>query len=173
MKRFTEAIRAAIQAQNWHGALTLALTMPDVCDKLENPSRNNIGAGYTAWFERWIAPEYTLPLQLSTGPRVLLSGRDCWALRCKCIHEGRGIVGRENLDRFHFITPPSDGSTTHLIYTSLVGAEKVLLLQVDIFCRDMATAVDNWAESVSGDSEMLQRWQDLLVIHTFERGIRF
>ena len=33
MKRFTNSIIIALQVENWYGALTLALTLPDICGR--------------------------------------------------------------------------------------------------------------------------------------------
>jgi hypothetical protein len=40
MKRFSDAVRASVEQRNWYGALALALTMPDVCGRLESPTLN-------------------------------------------------------------------------------------------------------------------------------------
>ncbi len=34
MERFTRAIEKSIKSENWYAALTLALTIPDICGRL-------------------------------------------------------------------------------------------------------------------------------------------
>lgn len=34
---FTNAVKNSLEQENWYSALTLALTLPDICGKLENP----------------------------------------------------------------------------------------------------------------------------------------
>ena len=41
MQRFTSAIEQALADKNWYGALTLALTLPDICGKMENPQERS------------------------------------------------------------------------------------------------------------------------------------
>ncbi len=37
MKRITDSIRKSVKSQDWYGALSTALTLPDVCGRLESP----------------------------------------------------------------------------------------------------------------------------------------
>ena len=172
MKRFTDSIRLAVQAKNWYGALTGALSLPDVCGKLESP---DVGSQqrYSAWFERWVQPKYTHQLGGRLGQQhIFLSGRDCYALRCSYLHEGGGQIehqrAREALVSFHFITPPGNGSVIHMNQFN-----NTLQLQVDIFSNDIASAADQWSESVAGNEPIQARIKELIVIHDGANGVRF
>ncbi|MGF6697856.1 hypothetical protein OKW38_002468 [Paraburkholderia sp. MM5496-R1] len=171
MQRFTNAIRDSVQNQNWYGALTLALTLPDVCGKLENLNGGS-QARYTAWFATWLEPTYTYHVGPTRVRQIFLNGNDCYALRCSYLHEGAGNIehqrAREALDRFHFITPPPNGNKVHCN-----RADNTLQLQVDIFSLDVANAVDRWAEAVAGNAEIRERMRSLLVIHDSYNGVRF
>ena len=53
-------------------------------------------------------------------------------------------------------------------------SEEVLQLQVDVFCRDVAAAVEVWLEEVvKGNAELEGRFVTLLEIHDSNLGIRF
>lgn len=171
MRRFTDAIRAAVRSENWYGALTMALTLPDLCGKLENPEGRS-RARYVAWYSAWLEPTYTAFIGPQRVRHTFLSGNDCYALRCSYLHEGGGEIGhqpaREVLDRFHFITPPANGNVFHRNQIN-----NTLQLQVDRFSLEMADAVDRWAAAVS-DSEAIQvRMRSLLVIHDSSNGVGF
>jgi len=171
MKRFTTAIRAAADAENWYAALSMALSLPDVCGRLEQPS---VGSKkrYVAWFQKWIEPKYTLRIGHPGTLHVFLCGEDCYALRCSYHHEGGGNIveqgrARKALRDFHFTTPPRNGT----VHMNQVG--DTLQLQVDIFANDMATAVDAWSTAVACEADIQGRLAALLTVHDGSKGVRF
>lgn len=170
MRRFTDSIRKAIAAQDWYGALSTALTLPDVCGRLENPTMGS-KARYVAWFQQWMQPEYTHEIESNRERHVFLHGEDCYALRCSYLHEGGSNIEEQRaqkaLDDFHFITP-RQGMHVHCNQSN-----NTLQLQVDVFCSQMADAVDKWFESIQGNSDVQPRIGGLLVIHDSSQGIRF
>lgn len=164
MKRFTDAVRQAVAQENWYAALATALTLPDVCAKLESPNEGS-KSRYVKWYERFVQEEYTHWIGHNRVKHVFLSGADCYALRCSYLHEGGGNIenqpSREALNRFHFITPPGRGSIIHCNQNGTV-----LQLQVDIFCNDIAAAVDRWAAAESNNAEIQMRIGGLLAVHS-------
>lgn len=106
MERFVSAIRMSAQSQNWYAALFMALAMPDICSKLEQPESGSSGPRYKSWFEKYLLPVNTTE---SMGHRVVfMTPGDCWALRCSLLHEGSDDVGeqraKETVSRFRFTT---------------------------------------------------------------------
>ena len=73
-----EDIKKALQAEAYLSALALALTIPDICGKLQNPTAR-VGARYRQWYEE------NLP-ELHTH---FFSSHNCYKLRCAFLHEGR------------------------------------------------------------------------------------
>lgn len=171
MQRFTNAVRAAVEAENWYAALSMALSLPDVCGRLEQPTLGS-KERYVSWCQRWLEPKYTSRLGPERTLHVFLCGEDCYALRCSYHHEGGGNIleqrARKALHDFHFITPPANGS---LIHNNQVN--NTLQLQVDIFASDVATAVDAWATAVASDADIQERVAALLAIHDSSKGVRF
>ena len=170
MERFTKSIRTALKASDWYGALTTALTLPDICGRMETPNDGS-NRRYARWFSEWVEPAYTM--DIGGQKHVFLSGNDCYALRCSLLHEGGENIeeqrAREALDNFHFIMPPPNGNCFHKIQSN-----QSLLLQVDIFCKDVADAVDKWSASDKvKEPEIKQRLQNLLTIRDVSNGIRF
>jgi len=72
------------------------------------------------------------------------------------------------LDDFHFIYPLGNNNRVHL---NRMG--NTLQLQVDIFCIEMADAVDAWSASVEGDAAIQARMKSMLVIHSHVPGLEF
>ena len=170
MNRFTNSIEASLQSQNWYGALTLALTLPDICGWLENLTLGS-EKRYVAWFDKWLLPKYTAYVGPDSIKHVFLQGQDCYALRCSYLHQGEGDIGnqraRKALDKIHFITPPANG----IIHNN--QSNNTLQLQVDIFCNDIIIAVNNWVESVQSNKDIQDRIENLLIIHDSSKVMRF
>ncbi|MGR5293652.1 hypothetical protein ACPV4U_25135, partial [Vibrio alginolyticus] len=170
MKRFTDSIRTAVNANDWYGALSTALTLPDVCGRLENPEKGS-KARYVSWYQVWLQPKFTMKVGADQNEHTFLYGEDCYALRCSYLHEGGANIeeqrAKKALEDFHFITPPASGS----IHCNQIN--NTLQLQVDIFCIQVADAVDQWAKAVEDSEEIQSRLRNLLTIHDSSNGVRF
>ena len=133
------ATRVALRDGNWYSALALALTLPDICGRLESPSQRS-QARYEAWWNSWVEPAY------ATSSGGLLGGGDAYALRCAVLHEGRDDIlaqkAREAIERFIFVAPTSDDDPDY----NLVNG--VLVLRVDVFCLSVCAGVDEWSANV-------------------------
>jgi hypothetical protein len=159
MKRFTDAIAKAVVDKNWLAALALALTMPDVCGRMEHPKLGS-ERRYKAWWDKYMLDRY----------RGFLSGGDAYALRCAYVHEGSGKIldqrAREALTHFRFVAPNETGIPVHNFrLRQKSGGTDTLVLQVDVFCRDMTGAVSRWSDEVTSNQAVQQRLQSLLQIH--------
>lgn len=168
MNRFTESLRSSVANGDWYVALSTALTLPDVCSRLMSPHVFS-SKRYPAWFKIWMEPGYTVVMP-GLGERIFLTGDDCYALRCSYLHEGGGEIAHQTAaqvhDRFHFIFPPVGGAKIHL---NFIG-NNALQLQIDVFCLEIAAAVDAWALSVAADPVIQGRMSSLLVIHDHAKG---
>ena len=130
--------RAASKAGPYHAALALTLAVPDICGKAETPTAQ-VGARYRRWYATHMLPLYTS----DTGPNagtVWLSADDCYALRNAFLHQGELALAAASaaLERVHIVVPPP-GWTLHRN-----KRDKVVMLQLDIFCEDMCAAAERW-----------------------------
>ncbi|WP_305843082.1 hypothetical protein [Photobacterium leiognathi] len=132
MQRFTSSIRGSLKTGNWYGALMTALTLPDICGKLETPDEYS-KARSVRWLRQWIDPMYTRHIGADNRKHVFLSAEDCYALRCSFLHEGISKIeeqkARKALEDFHFITP-LPGMNIHCNQSG-----NSLQLQVDVLCN--------------------------------------
>ena len=150
MQRFTNSIRSAVKNGNWFSALFLVLCMPDICSAIETPN-DKVGERYKRWFTENLANVYA----------PMFSAEDCYAFRCGCLHHGLDSHAKLVYDRIHFITPPPRGNIVHRNKFN-----NVLQMQIDIFCDDMATAVDAWYENIAKkDIAMTSRVTSLIKIY--------
>ena len=154
MQHFINATRKAVEQSNWYAALALALTMPDICGRIENPSKDSRSqARFVDWYDRFLLKRYQAIV--GGAPHTFLCGSDCYALRCAFLHQGEfgidGQTARQALEHLHFIAP-CQGSFVHMNQTN-----NVLQLQVDKFCFDVCEAVEQWLVSVVGNSDIQGR----------------
>lgn len=162
MQHLVDATRAALAQGNWYAALALALSLPDICGRLESPGAGS-QARFVAWYDRFLLPRYQSHIGPDHTPHTFLSGQDCYALRCAFLHQGEfGIDdqrARQALERFHF-TAPRPGLVVH---NNQFG--NMLQLQVDCFCRDVCEAVEAWLTSVQGNADIQARSTMLGKVH--------
>lgn len=162
MKRLIEAVENSLSSQNWYGALFIALSLPDICGKMETPDKFS-GERYISWFDRYMLEKYSPKIGAQHIKHTFLNGSDCYALRCALLHEGVGDISAQKaqsvLERFHFVFPPQGG----MIHCN--QSNNVLQLQVDIFCKDVCKGVSAWLNEVSEDNTIQDRLENILKIY--------
>lgn len=164
MKNILTSIEDSLYHKNWYSALILSLTLPDICSKLEGGNSYS-SKRYPEWFNKYLGEEY----------RELLSGQDCYSLRCAYLHEGSPSIesqqARDILDRFVFV---SSGPHCIRFKDCYFGDKKydlknILQISVYSFCKDMCRATNQWLLDVK-DNPLIQRnIEEMLTIH--EDGI--
>jgi len=169
MEHLIGAVEKAVKERNWYAALSLALTLPDICAKMESPSQGS-AKRYIAWANAYFTPKYTHEIGPDREKHIFLSGSDLYALRCAVLHEGSDDIvmqrARESLDRFHIIAPPKTGS----VHCNQLGT--ILQVQVDILCRDICVSVRQWLDGIDAQGEVQSRIANLMKIHQFKAGGR-
>lgn len=162
MENFTNALQQTIAAENWYAAITLALTLPDICGSIDNPGKNNSQLRYAAWFEKWVGNKYKI--ELGETKHVFMTGNDCYALRCAILHQGvddlAGHKAREKVERFIF-------HHSKAIIMHCCVQDKKLLVDIPTFCNDIIDGVVAWEVEVAGDSNNLRKSavSNLLSLH--------
>ena len=172
MRRFINSIQIALRAKDWYGALSTALILPDICGRIEAPQLCSKDR-YVDWYNRYMLKRYTTTLGPDRKPHVFLCADDCYALRCSYIHEGGQDIeehhARKALASFHFTTPPAKGMIVHMNQKN-----DILQLQVDIFCIDICSAVEEWfCDVVEGNPELENRIESLITVHDSSGGVVF
>jgi len=158
MRNLIAAVTLSCTQENWYSALYIALTMPDICAKLEDPGLNGAGGRYKAWFDTYLKPTYKSEFH---GPDFhFLTAGDLWALRCSLLHEGTDEISaqrsREVLRQFKF--------TTQGMHRGKM--QDVLVLNVSSFCSEMIAAVECWLEAKKLDQAVQKRIAEMATIET-------
>jgi len=161
MDQFIKAIEQSISNENWYSALFVALSIPDICGKLESPKTKSTDR-YINWIRRYLTPKYIS----DKDQYEFLRPSDCYALRCAFLHEGRDQIDeqrcREVLQRFRFVKPRPG-----LIVHCNIKNEVVLQLQVDIFCRDICDGVRQWLNNIVNNADIQARMTEMMKIESF------
>ena len=156
-----EAVETSVAEENWYAALALALALPDICGKLENPVITS-QKRYIAWFDKYLLKIYTLSLFGNTT--VFLNGSDLYALRCALLHEGSEDISsqraKQTLDTFIFSIEESH---------QLLINNTILILNVTKFCQEVCVAVEEWFNDVKNDVDIMNRINSMLTI----RGLHY
>lgn len=151
----------------YHGALTIALTLPDICSKLQYPDTNT-GVRYPDWFASYVKDRYTSFIGPDTVKHVFLDENDAYALRCAFLHQGETNIekqrARKVLTNFVFI-PPLNGNFIHCNKSN-----STLQLQKDIFCLDIISGVKQWLKDNKESEDINQRANNIM---TISKEIRF
>lgn len=58
MKDLIRALEECLNLSNWHAALFVTLSLPDICGKIENPLINGSQQRYADWFNKYVSPTY-------------------------------------------------------------------------------------------------------------------
>lgn len=168
MERFFQSIERAIVCHDWYGALSTALTIPDIAGKFENPQLK-VGQRYKQWYREWLQETYT-GKGAAVGGHIFLSDEDCYGLRCSYLHAGGTELekkAKHTLEKFHFIEPPKWGSA----HRNMVNGT-ILQLQVDKFCEDIVLAGREWVTWANSErQDIIERMDSLLFIHNANNGI--
>ena len=157
MERFIQSIENSVKSENWYSALTLALTIPDICGRLYNPSSGS-RKRFEEWFNEYMLHHYTSPFHGEGF--TFLSGADCYALRCAFLHEGSNDImrqkAREVVSKFAFSTTGSHKCMFN----------DILLLHLPSFCNEVCEGARKWLINNQENPEVQKRMQELLHIHT-------
>jgi hypothetical protein len=161
MNDLIDSVKKSLQDKNWYAALTLTLTLPDICGNIDYP-KSFSKKRYAKWFDKYVKSKYTFEIGAKKKLHTFLNGSDCYALRCSYLHEGTSITlfqkSHELLEDFLFVKPPPTGKV------HLNQIDKKLQLQVDLFCTDIVESIKSWLFDIKEDKVKMEKLTNLLRI---------
>lgn len=91
-----------------------------------------------------------------TYTEVLISGLECYGLRCAYLHESNSEISSRitglDLNSFELRYPTGNGTSVHR-NTFITNNHLTLQIQVDVFIRDMLDAAKLWWTNYEGDRQ--------------------
>ncbi len=152
MKNLLSALRRCVKEENWYAAITMALTLPDICGSIDSPGRRNSEARSVAWFDRYVSHAYRDTFE--GVEYIFMTGGDCYALRCAALHQGTFDVSdqraRDVVERFIL-------HHSGVIRFHKVRQGKKLVIDLTTFCLDVAAGVETWESEVMQEADNRRR----------------
>ncbi len=109
LRDILDDLEKAVKGKAYFSALALALTLPDICGKIEYHNLDDRGK-YIKWFDEWIYQYLKIPTSKVDAfekydELAKFDGEVCYALRCAYLHAGNFELngnGKKNIkiDRF-------------------------------------------------------------------------
>ncbi|MCM7770999.1 hypothetical protein M8S83_02645 [Enterobacter asburiae] len=166
MEEYIASIRKSLDDKNYHAALFIALSIPDICGKLETPDVGN-GGRAKRWFSENLGRKYTAdnlfdfvlahePAKAEGMPEYVrnemtkirnlaqITPKLFWDLRNAFLHEASDLAGKTQVHITH--------SKTHIGY---VNGD--ILISAIGFCEDMCLAACEWLERMKDNPEVWER----------------
>lgn len=91
-----EEIKKCLDNQMWQAALSLSLTLPDICGKIEFPymikngkeTESSNSYRYKEWFKKYTEKYFEYKENLTQDGQVYFNAEMCWSLRNVFLHSG-------------------------------------------------------------------------------------
>lgn len=148
-----EEIRNCMNAGMYLTALSLSLTLPDICGKAEYPDLgNNTKKRYIDWFDNFVNG-----YKKSTSPYAkdmpYLSGEVVYQLRCDLLHSGNPNINKDRIkepdnkiDEFRIKYGGGfGGDTSEVSYgADLIPISRSYSLNMDLLCERLCNAAEEY-----------------------------
>lgn len=149
-------INGAVENKLFYAALSLALTLPDICSSLCNGSKTN-GKKYSEWLT-----EYFIPIH----DYEVISANDIYALRCSFLHNGQDEISsqrmQDTLHRFTFLNTyrgirfHNVKKTIHITNSESNKVEEYVstIINTDTFANQMTQSVKLFLDKNKNDDKI-------------------
>ena len=151
--RIIEEIKKCIDNECFIAALSLALTIPDVCGKAEYPNANNTER-YIKWFNTYVGA-YEKPSDPYGSDMPYLNGEVLYNLRNSMLHQGTPNIDaskvkeeRCKVDEFILIISDIyDGGLSRVSYgKELTITERMLQINLVNLCHKLCSVAKSYYE---------------------------
>ncbi|ENW05768.1 hypothetical protein [Acinetobacter beijerinckii] len=173
MQQYLDSIKLSLTTNNYFGAITIALTLPDICAYVNSSNNKTSSKKYCKWFDKYLGKYYSEifidEFKNENTAVVNLIAQECYATRCSLLHQGTHHIRHQRiLDDAEHATV----SSVHFMslgYGAYLRNGDILFLDVDFFCENMINAVETWMRDISSDRHKMKKIAAMPIIHkTFE-----
>jgi hypothetical protein len=154
LKEKIKDIRNAIDNECFLSALALALTLPDVCGKVE--FLKEVGRKvYIDWFDKYVLPYYQDDSEYDNEYEgTQFDGKACYSLRCAYLHSGNMDIEngklRVKINQFDLCISSTKDSGIYVdkcgVITSNYSDEIVYSVRLDVrkLCKTLCDAAEKY-----------------------------
>lgn len=126
-----EDVNKALDAESYFSALSLVLTLPDICGKAKFPNEKSVGKRYVEWFDEYVGKYEQCPCEFcEENPMPYLSGEVVYNLRNSLLHQGTPNIDihkikneRNKIDQFQIIIQPKNEFNLYSDSSSIMNGE--------------------------------------------------
>lgn len=158
LEQFLSDIKNSLINRNWYSALSLALTIPDICSSVENPDVRG-KSRYIRWIEDNL---HKIDLY------KFIPASDVYALRCSFLHNGTNDISEQKaqqvIESYKFVYPAEQ------LQMHLNKAGNVMQLDVAIFSLDMTLAAEQWIDLNKDNTQMNKEATKIMTIENSDNG---
>lgn len=97
IERLIEDVNKALDAEAYMAALSLVLTLPDICAKAEYGDSLKNKERYIKWFDEYIGQYEKAPVKEGEIEMPYLSGEVIYQLRCSVLHQGNPNIDSDKI----------------------------------------------------------------------------
>ena len=154
MKQKIFEIKQALSMRLYNCALSLALTLPSVCARVEyDNTKKNDKSKYIEWFDKYAIKKFTFQAQQLPGCKTVvintIDGLTCYKLRCAVLHAGNFDTDK---CKYKNITIHGHDKNSE-IYEHECLDEIDSHIDVNKFCDLLCSAVEEYYDSVEDKSK--------------------
>lgn len=175
LQNIVNDVERCIEVKLYYPAITLVLTLPDICTGLALPDDTFVTNKTYADF----VDTYTQQKPDPSGDANVLGcdGAACYKLRCGVVHRGNA-AGHPFFGMTHVLfSPPQSSARVHGVAVHVANApEKAACFDIEIFCGEMIRGVHRWYRAHKDDPLVVANMTRLLSarpngVHPFTRGV--
>lgn len=177
MAKFIGSINQAIEDKNWYATLSLAVTLPDICSRLDGTKTGKKSmASYVNWFDNYVGKEYKVRIHGKKDDIVFLNGKHAYALRCAFLHDGAGDLLNHwamdknlNTDEIAFAIPKDKKEDKDVQVNFSAGVEgRTLILNIVTYCEFINQGVESWLKKFHSNKDVIGKAEKMIVIKPLE-----
>ncbi|MCT4377647.1 hypothetical protein EFM21_00440 [Leuconostoc falkenbergense] len=156
---FLNDMQSCIEKGQYYAALTVALTLPDICASLDKNSFGNPpGERYEKWMNQYFIHQNNYDQSLNA--------KDFYKLRCAYIHAGTDNISKESnpiLSRVRFTYGSNAIHRVGIQYST----ENIFVLYLPCFCQEMRNSVIDFIGDSNNNKTILNNSDKItLLINT-------
>lgn len=144
-------IKICLKNGCYMAALTIALTLPDICGKAKYPDEKSTKKRYVKWFDEYIKQCGNFPDNYSNDIQYL-SSELIYSLRCSVLHEGKPGIDKDksDIDYFELIWREMESASSRNFVVETVhnddGSDKCKKYSINLryLCNLIYKATENY-----------------------------
>ncbi|WP_339352209.1 hypothetical protein [Acinetobacter beijerinckii] len=169
MQQYLDSIKLSLRTNNYFGAITMALTLPDICASVNSPNGKTTSKKYCTWFNKYLAKYYSEIFRDEYKNKnktvVNFIAQECYAARCSFLHQGTHHIKHQSILMDSEHPTVSSVNFISLDHGEYLRNGDILFLDVNFFCENMIDAVETWMKDISCDIHKMAKIAAMPIIH--------